>query len=86
MFNVLAEIETAKAVNWQLEIVKLVLPAVFGFLGVWLGLWIWHLKKRGEPKYESIGYLNQKKLDGLIKAWSLLAYITEVENPKAVMV
>lgn len=84
MFDILAQAEAAKTVSWTLEIVKLALPAIFGFLAVWLGLLIWHLKKRGEPRYESLGYLSQKRLDGLLMAWSLLAYITEVENPKAV--
>jgi len=79
MFGVVAEV--AQGVNWWLEIAKLILPA----LAVCLSLWIWHLKKRSEPRYESLSYLNQKRLDGLLKAWSLLAYITEVENPKAVV-
>jgi len=83
MFDILGE--ATQTTDWGLEIVKLILPAVFGFLGVLLGLWIWHLKKRSEPRYESLGYLNQKRLDSLMKAWSLLAYITEVENPRAVM-
>ena len=82
MFHILAE---AEAVNWTLEKVRLILPAVFSLLAVLLGLFIWHRKKRSEPRYESIGYLNRKHLDGLMKAWSLLAYITDVENPKAVM-
>ena len=81
MFDVLAQAEAANAVNWPLEIVKIIAPGLL----VLLGLWIWHKKKRSEPRYESLGYLNQKRLDGLLKAWSLLAYITEVENPKAVM-
>jgi len=79
MLHLLAETEAS--VNWPLEILKMAAPALL----VLLGLWIWHLKKRSEPRYESLGYLNQKRLDGLLKAWSLLAYITEVENPKAVM-
>ena len=81
MFNILAQAEAAIAVNLPLEILKMAVPCLL----VLLGLWIWHLKKNSEPKYQSIGYLNQKRLDGLLKAWSLLAYITEVENPKAVM-
>jgi hypothetical protein len=81
MFNILAQVETANAVNWPLEISKIIAPGIL----VLLGLWIWHLKKRSEPRYESLGYLNRKRLDGLLKAFSLLAYITEVENPKAVM-
>lgn len=85
MCNLLAAAGAVEAVNWPLEIVKMVLPAIFGFLGIWLGLWIWHFQKRNEPRYASLGYLNQKRLDGLMKAWSLLAYITEAENPKAVM-
>ncbi|MBN1806563.1 MAG: hypothetical protein JW837_15045 [Sedimentisphaerales bacterium] len=85
MFHIFAEAEAAKTINWTLEIVKLVLPAVFSLVAVFLGLFIWHWKKRSEPRYESIGYLNRKRLDGLMKAWSLLAYITEVENPKAVI-
>ncbi|MCK5269254.1 MAG: hypothetical protein KAJ46_00660 [Sedimentisphaerales bacterium] len=85
MFDLLAQTQTATATNWSLELLKLVLPAIFGFLAVWLGLWVWHRQKRSEPKYQSLGYLNQKRLDGLLKAWSLLAYMTDVENPKAVM-
>ncbi|MGD2093708.1 MAG: CRISPR-associated protein Csx28 [Phycisphaerales bacterium] len=85
MLHILAAAETAEAINWTLEIVKLVLPAVFSLLAVFLGLFIWHRQKRNEPRYESIGYLNRKRLDGLMKAWSLLAYITDVENPKAMM-
>lgn len=84
MYNLLAA--AVEAVNWPLEIVKLAVPAIFGFLGVWLGLWVWHLQKRSERSYESLSYLHQKRLDGLMKAWSLLAYITETENPKVVMV
>lgn len=80
MYNLLAA-EAVEIVNWPLEIAKMVAPGAI----VLLGLWVWHLQKRSEPRYESLGYLNQKKLDGLLKAWSLLAYITEVENPKAVM-
>jgi len=81
MFNILAQAQASEAVNWPLEILKLV---VYVFL-VYLGLFIWHLKKRSEPRYESLSYLNQKRLDGLLKAFSLLAYITDVENSKAVM-
>jgi hypothetical protein len=77
MHNLLAAAEAAQAVNWPLEIAKMVVPCVV----VLLGLWVWHRQKRTEPRY----YLNQKRLDGLMKTWSLLAYITEVENPKAVM-
>lgn len=73
--------ETEAGVNWLLEILKMVMPALL----VLLGLWIWHLKKRSEPRYESLAYLNQKHLDALSKVWSLMAYITEVENPKSVM-
>jgi gas vesicle protein len=80
MNNLLAE--TEMAANWMVEIVRLVLPAVFGFLVALLGLWIWHFKKMSEPRY----YLNQKRLDALLKAWSLLAYITETENPKSVLI
>jgi hypothetical protein len=80
MYNLLVA-EAAELVNWPLEIARILGPGVI----VLLGLWVWHLQKRSEPRYESLGYLNQKKLDGLLKAWSLLAYITEVENPKAVM-
>ncbi len=83
MFDILAE--AVQTTDWTLEIVKLILPAVFGFVGVLLGLWIWHHQKRSEPRYESLGYLNQKRLDSLMEAWSLLGYITDVENPKAVM-
>lgn len=82
MFNLLAEVKTPEPVNWMLEILKMFAPAVL----VLFGLWVWHLKKRSEPKYESLGFLEQKRLEGLMKVWSLLAYITEVENPKAVMV
>lgn len=79
MLSLLAE--TDAAVNWTLEISKMVMPALL----VLLALWIWHLKKRSEPRYESIAYLNKKHLEALSKVWSLLAYITEVENPKSVM-
>jgi len=78
MYNILA---TAESVNWRLEIANMIVPAVL----VLLGLGVWHLKKRSEPRYESVSYLNKKRLDGLMKVWSLLAYITEVENHKAVM-
>ena len=76
MCNLVAAAEAAQ-VNWPLEIAKMVVPCAV----VLLGLWVWHRQKRSEPRY----YINQKRLDGLMKAWSLLAYITEVENPKAVM-
>jgi hypothetical protein len=81
MINLLAEAAAAEPVNWRLEIANMIAPAVL----VLLGLWVWHLQKRSEPRYESISYLTQKRLDGLMKAWSLLAYITDVENSKAVM-
>ncbi len=81
MLNMLAQAQTPEAVNWTLEISKMMAPALL----VLLGLFVWHLKKRSEPRYESLGYLNQKRLDGLLNTWSLLQYITEVENPKAVM-
>jgi hypothetical protein len=81
MFNLLAAAGAAEIVNWPLEILKMVAPAVL----ILLGLWVWHRQKRSESRYESLGYLNQKRLEGLMKTWSLMAYITDVENPKAVM-
>lgn len=50
------------------------------------GLWIWHCKRRSEPRYQSINYLNQKRLDGLLRVWSLLGYLTEVENARSVLI
>jgi len=85
MFNLLAETQQTTP-NWLLEILKLAVPALSAFVGVLLAIWIWHHKKRREPGYESLAYLNRKRLDGLLKAFSLLVYITEVENPKAVMI
>ena len=85
MFDVFAQTGASGAVNWMLEIIKLVLPALFGFAAVLLGLGVWHRKRRNEPKYQSLEYLSRKRLDGLLKAWSLLAYMTDVENPKAVI-
>lgn len=72
----------AAAVCWPLEIVRMAAPAVL----VLLGLWAWHYQKRREPQYQSLAYITQKRMDGLLAAWSLLAYITETENPNAVMV
>lgn len=85
MMDLLAQATAVTGTDWPLEIVKIIVPALFGLVGVWLALWIWHLKKRSEPGYESRGYIKQKRLDSLLKAWSLLAYMTEVENPKAVL-
>jgi hypothetical protein len=86
MFEILAAAEAAKETDWGLEILKLVLPAVFSFLAVLSGLWVWHLRKRSEPRYQSLEYFNRKSLESLLKAWSLLAYMTEVVNPKAIVV
>jgi hypothetical protein len=45
MLDILGEAEAAKTVNWTLEIVKVVLPAVSSLVAVFLGLFIWHWKK-----------------------------------------
>jgi hypothetical protein len=78
MFEILAEAQS-QAVNWLLESAKLILPAFI------VGVIVWHHQKRYQAVYESKSYLNQKRLDALMKAWSLLAYITEKDNPKAVL-
>lgn len=80
MLNVLAE--TAQEIYWPIEIVRILGPGVV----VLLGLWGWHHQKRSEPKYVSVLLLKQKRLESLLKAWGLLAYLSEVENPKAVLV
>lgn len=69
-------------VDW----VKLFIPPLLTGVVMLLGLWIWHCKRRSEPRYQSINYLNQKRLDGLLRVWSLLGYLTEVENPRAVLI
>ena len=77
MVNLLAE-----AICWPLEIAKIIAPVVL----VLLGLWVWHYQKRREPHYQSLAYITQKRVDGLLAAWSLLAYMTETENPNAVVI
>lgn len=74
--------DSVQSVNWTLEILKMVAPGLW----VLLGLWVWHRQKHSEPRYDSFKYLAQKQLDSLMKAWTLLAYMTPVENPRAVLV
>ena len=82
MDSLLAAAGAGESVNWMLEIAKMAVPVI----AVLLGLWIWHLQKRSEPKYAARGCVYQKRLDALLKVWGLLAYITDVENPKSVMI
>ncbi len=87
MDYLLVEAGAAAPIQWGLEIAKMVVPAFLSAALVLLGLWVWHLQKRSELKYKSLGTLEveAKRLESLMKTWSLLAYLTEVENPKSVL-
>ena len=68
------------------EALKLLMSFLGTFLALLAGYGIWHLKKRSEPRYQTGLYLNSKKMDALMKVWSLLAYITDTENPLSAVV